>query len=278
MKFVRSPIGYIGSKYKLLEYVWELIPDTDRIVSPFFGGGSIEINLSYQKKVSIFACDICPYLIIFWKHFVNNPEQVFKGSVDLFQSHSFEELQSLHESYTSSVPDDNLNTSAIFYLFNKLAFRGCGLTHGIRKQQYDKGLKVLGKRQSMYVFDMLFRKTQIDFHCCDFSESLVGSDDLVICDPPYVSTELYQGGSSTASKHLFNHHLLNCLLKDRDNWILFYNHCPELPYVKLAYAGYYYLQLDQLSTLSNKNFINWVLFSHDVAESLLEKGFDLQKA
>lgn len=279
MKFVKSPISYIGGKGRLLEYVWGILPDTDRIISPFFGGGSIELNFAYHKKASVLSYDICPYLIVFWKHFVINPLQVFSGAIDIFQDNTFKDLQELYTDYTSRQPDNDFTAASIYYLFSKLGFRGCGLIHGIRKQQYDKGMKVLGRKQNMYSFDLLFQKSHIEFKCLDFSESLVVSDDLAICDPPYVSTEtIYQVGSSTASKHVFNHHLLNTILKDRDNWVLFYNHCPELPYVKLAYAGYYYYELKQLSPLSNKNMINLVLFSHDVSEGLLDKGFDLQKA
>lgn len=275
MKFIRSPINYVGGKYKLLKHIWDFIPNVNQIISPFFGGGTIELNLAYHKGVYVQAFDICPYLMVFWQHFIGNPIRVYDLAVDILKNNSYEQLREMHDTYTSKLPVNTVEEAAIYYLFNKAGYRGCGLTYNIRRQQVEKGQKVLGKRENISAFDV--KQKYMEFLCADFTESLANNTKLAICDPPYVSTELYQPGSNTASKHLFNHNALNEILKSRESWILFYNHCPELPYVRLAYAGYYYFSLHQKSTLSNKNFVNWILFSHDIAEELLTRGVLLER-
>ena len=54
-----SPIRYAGGKTLAVGHVVELIPDNvKKIVSPFFGGGSIEIALTKKLGMQVIGYDI----------------------------------------------------------------------------------------------------------------------------------------------------------------------------------------------------------------------------
>src|SRR3989304_291919 len=54
-----SPIRYAGGKSLAVGHVVELLPnDTKKVVSPFFGGGSIEIAISKELGLEVIGYDI----------------------------------------------------------------------------------------------------------------------------------------------------------------------------------------------------------------------------
>ena len=97
---------------------------------------------------------------------------------------------------------------------------------------------------------------------------------MAICDPPYIGADAlyFHNNDGDASKTVFDHNRLNEILKKRNNWILFYNHIPTMPYVKLAYASYRYREYESKSTIrsnkKNQNMTNLVIVSNDLADIL----------
>lgn len=50
--FVRSPLFYVGDKYKLLPQLTQLFPkEFNRIIEPFVGGGSIFLNIDAEEVI-----------------------------------------------------------------------------------------------------------------------------------------------------------------------------------------------------------------------------------
>ncbi|MCY4010725.1 MAG: DNA adenine methylase, partial [Candidatus Saccharibacteria bacterium] len=50
-----SPIRYAGGKSLAVGHIIEHLPDVKRVVSPFFGGGSIEIAMAQKLGIKIIA-------------------------------------------------------------------------------------------------------------------------------------------------------------------------------------------------------------------------------
>ncbi len=58
-----SPIRYAGGKSLAVGHVIELLPDNiKRVISPFFGGGSIEIAISKYLDLEVIGYDIFGYV------------------------------------------------------------------------------------------------------------------------------------------------------------------------------------------------------------------------
>lgn len=75
----RSPLFYVGDKYKLLPQLMEYFPsDTDRFIEPFCGGGSVFLNVQAQHYL---LNDWNPYLIRLHRFLMKsaqNPEKFWK--------------------------------------------------------------------------------------------------------------------------------------------------------------------------------------------------------
>ena len=64
-RVVVSPIRYAGGKSLAVGHVIELLPDDiTRVISPFFGGGSIEIAISKYLDLEVIGYDIFDILVI----------------------------------------------------------------------------------------------------------------------------------------------------------------------------------------------------------------------
>ena len=69
-----SPLRYAGGKSKAVGLVLENLPELKekKIVSPFFGGGSLEIVLSKELGYEVIGYDIFSFLTNFWDQLINN--------------------------------------------------------------------------------------------------------------------------------------------------------------------------------------------------------------
>ena len=74
-----STLRYVGGKSLAVGDIIELIPDdVKRVVSPFMGGGSLEIALSKEIGVEVIAYDIFDLLVNYWNQQVNHPKEIYE--------------------------------------------------------------------------------------------------------------------------------------------------------------------------------------------------------
>jgi len=74
--YPKSPLRYPGGKARAVEIILSLIPsDIKVLVSPFLGGGSVEIALAHLG-VKVLGFDIFDPLVIFWQKLLRNPDQL----------------------------------------------------------------------------------------------------------------------------------------------------------------------------------------------------------
>jgi DNA adenine methylase len=98
LSIVKSPLRYPGGKYRAIELITSLVPSgVTELVSPFFGGGSIELNCA-ANGIRVYGYDSFKPLVAFWKLLQSDPqclaEQV-KSHHPLSQE-EFDKLQKLH--------------------------------------------------------------------------------------------------------------------------------------------------------------------------------------
>ena len=75
MKYTKSPLNYVGGKYKLLKQIIPLLPDDiDTFVDLFTGGLNVGINVNAK---TIYANDKISYLVELYRVFQNtNTEEL----------------------------------------------------------------------------------------------------------------------------------------------------------------------------------------------------------
>ena len=72
-RYTKSPLRYGGGKSLAVGIIIEQFPnDIKRLISPFMGGGSVEIATAIELGIEVKAFDIFDILVNFW--------QVLKGA------------------------------------------------------------------------------------------------------------------------------------------------------------------------------------------------------
>ena len=67
-RYAKSPIRYGGGKSLAVGTIISNIPDDiKKIISPFLGGGSLEIALAQELNIEVVAYDIFDLLVNYWQ-------------------------------------------------------------------------------------------------------------------------------------------------------------------------------------------------------------------
>jgi len=191
--FVKSPLNYIGGKYKILPQIMPLFPKKiETFVDLFAGGCNVAINVDANK---IYVNDNLTYLIKTYK-------AVNKNTLDATLSHIESRIKEFHLSLTNGK-----GYNALRQTYNKeknpldlFVLVAYSFNHQIRFNSQHEYNNPFGKNRSNFNENMKknlinfitklkeknFIFTDLSFEQFDFS--LLTSNDLVYCDPPYLIT------------------------------------------------------------------------------------------
>ncbi|MBM4177477.1 DNA adenine methylase [Candidatus Gribaldobacteria bacterium] len=229
-----SPIRYAGGKSLAVGYVVELLPDNiKRIVSPFFGGGSIEIALSKKLDLEVLGFDIFDILCNYWQFQIKKPQILYEELSKLKPNKTtFEKIRLvLNDVWKKKIKLDPL-TLAVYYVYNFNLSYGPGFM-GWASQIYLNETRY--KRMLERIRD--FKPKNLKVEQADFQEVIKKyPNDFLYLDPPY-----YLGNDSKMFKGIypmrnipvhhngFPHEKLRDLLKNHQGgFILSYNNCPTI--------------------------------------------------
>ncbi|HUT22029.1 MAG TPA: Dam family site-specific DNA-(adenine-N6)-methyltransferase [Candidatus Bipolaricaulota bacterium] len=102
-KIRRSPLFYVGDKYKLMKQLENLFPkEINNFYEPFVGGGTVFLNIEAKKY---FLNDIDKHLINIQKLLIassKNPEKFFKDAEKIIHKYKFS------HSYKNDIVPDSL--------------------------------------------------------------------------------------------------------------------------------------------------------------------------
>jgi len=231
-RVVVSPIRYPGGKSLGVGYIIELLPDNiSKIVSPFFGGGSVEIACSKYLGLEVIGYDIFDILMNYWKIQIEEPEHLYKKLKELNPDReTFEKVkQILKEHWEGNIILDPLTLAAYFFFNWNLSYGPgfLGWTSDIYLKE-DKYKKMIERVRD---FDPGNLKTG----CADFREIFEKyPNDFFYCDPPYYIGEdskmfkgVYPQRNFPIYHKNFPHEELRNLIKDhKGGFIMSYNDCP----------------------------------------------------
>ena len=261
-----STIRYAGGKSLGVGYVIELLPkDVNKIISPFFGGGSIEIAMSKYLDLEVIGYDIFDILVNYWKCQINHPmelyeklkkfdptQETYNEVKNKLEDHwdkttkTFEEWKkgckrckrykniSLEEMETEWNRKNTLNEMelAIHYFFNFNLSYGPGFL-GWSSKIYLDDKKYKSMLKSVRDFDP--KNLKVD--CADFQEVFDKHPyDFFYCDPPYLigdDSKMFKGiypmRNIPIHHNGFRHDILAKMLNEhKGGFILSYNDCPTI--------------------------------------------------
>ena len=217
-KAFRSPLFYVGDKYKLYPKISEYFPKTiNRFIEPFTGGGSVFLNVNANEYL---LNDIDSNVIEihnFLERQAKNPDLFFKNVFEIIQeyklSHSYikdivpqelrdkwkktyyakfnkEGFNNLKKDYNSGKAHSTLHLYILLiYGFNRmLRFNSKG-EYNLPVGNVDFNKNTLTALNNY--FDLI-KKKNTTFHNLDFLDFLENinfqDDDFIYLDPPYLIT------------------------------------------------------------------------------------------
>lgn len=200
-KYIKSPMNYIGGKYKLLPQLINLFPDSiDTFVDLFAGSFTVTANVKANKYV----CNDINYKI------VEMVRTLCYADIDVILARIHSKIQEYGLSKTNT---DGYNRFREFYNANNnpidLFTLSCfSFNYQFRFNNQLEYNNPFGKNRSQYsavteknliAFVNAMKNRQIEFFSRDFrkiNSSYLGTNDFVYCDPPYlITTGCYNDGN-----------------------------------------------------------------------------------
>jgi DNA adenine methylase len=218
----KSPLRYPGGKTRavriLTEHIQRNYPERNIIISPFFGGGSLELSLSTSFQV--IGNDLFSPLIIFWKMVKMDPvslSQQIRVKMPVSKQDFFsyrEQLQTI---------TDPLEIATYYFIINRCSFSGSTFCGGYSAESARSRLT----SSSLDRLEKVCMKN-IELYNMDFAEFLKQHPEtdktILYADPPYyIKSYLY--GRDGDLHHTFDHEKFAEVIKKRNDWILCYNDC-----------------------------------------------------
>lgn len=235
----KSPLRYPGGKTRACKILDEIVSQHfdisafDRIISPFFGGGSFEFYLQNKYHLHIIANDKFTPLANFWRTCKTNRDELvqeLEKKIDRISKAEFLE-------YRDQIMEEpqQLEQSIMYFIINRCSFSGATLSGGF-SQEASKNRFTRSSIQK--IAQLALDDFEIENH--DFTDFLSETEpsqrDLLFLDPPYYldgGSTLY--GKSGDMHEGFPHELLFQVISVKQNWIMTYNDCK---YIRDLYKDY----------------------------------------
>jgi DNA adenine methylase len=234
-RYLGSPLRYAGGKSLAVGMITELMPSNiSKVVSPFIGGGSVEVALAKELGVEVVGYDVFDMLVNYWQHQATKGEEMYQILKDLkpTKEEYYRIKGILKEHWTKENGyDGKLDPliAAVYYYYN---------------MQLSYGPEFLGWFSSIYDNEKKYTKTiekvrdfnvpNLKVYNKPFEESIVENNgEFLYLDPPYfldgdskVFKGIYPNGNFPIFHKGFDHQLLSDLLKShKGGFILSYNDC-----------------------------------------------------
>lgn len=238
---IKSPLKWAGGKRKLIHDIEKLIPASNkrrRLIEPFVGGGSVFLNLAFEKYLLV---DSNPDLISLFSDIKNRRDDFLKAAQALFtphynQSHIYYDLR---EEFNVTPP--SLRRSVLFLYLNRHGYNGLcrynlkggyNVPFGQYKKPYFPNVEIMHFANKISNAEL----STGDFSIA-FETALPG--DIVYCDPPYTPINQTSNFTAYSGKGFSDHdqqRLVECALAAQQNGVtsIVSNH--YLPFTKKLYA------------------------------------------
>jgi len=224
---IRSPLRYPGGKSRAVEKISALIPIFEEFREPFVGGGSIFIRLKQKfPRRKFWINDKYAELATFWSGLQTNSEMVIKQIWNW--KNEFSDGQTLHRFLRENKEKfDAIETTAAFFIFNRITFSGTTEAGGFSVQAFEKRFTASSIERLVKMPDVLedVKITNLDYEQVIQSD---GENVFLFLDPPYFSatdSALY-GKNGNLHKTFDHERFAETLKKCPHRWLLTYDDSP----------------------------------------------------
>ena len=246
------PLRYAGGKSLGVGHIVEQLPDgLEKLVSPFIGGGAVEIACAKELGMQVRAYDIFDILVNYWQ------VQLSLGSALTEQLEQWQPTKAQYAEVKTRLKahwnsetfiSDPLELAAHYWFNHNLSY-GPGFL-GWMSKIYESPERYIRTLQTV----RNFRCPNLAVHAGRFEETLpVHSDDFLYCDPPYYLDQgemfrgIYPQRNFPVHHKGFNHELLRDLLHNhKGGFVLSYNDCQT---IRQWYADFRILEVQWQYTL-----------------------------
>lgn len=201
INYIKSPLNYIGGKYKLLNQILPYFPKKiNKFVDLFAGGFNIGINVNANK---IYANDINDYVIEILETLKNNStdfiinhieNRIREFGLSKENEEGFIRFRSFYNTNKNPIDLYTLICYSFNYQFRFNNDREYNNPFGRNRSQFSKELKT-----KLIRFSEELKKKNIEFVNKEFENfdfCLIDKDDFIYCDPPYlITTGSYNDGN-----------------------------------------------------------------------------------
>ena len=254
MRHIKTPLRYAGGKSKAYGFISTYIPfwpKPKRIVSPFIGGGSLEVRWANELDIEVIGYDVFDMLVNFWKVLLKQPQELAKELSKITpDDKTYKEVKDilLHLDKTQELLSGwktnsykrevmitlNKLERASFYYFNHNTSYGPGYL-GWPSSVYlqpDKWKNMISKIRS-------FECPNLKVYQESFETSIPKHpNDLLYLDPPYYLQQdsdnkmfkgIYPMRNIPVHHDSFDHEKLRDLLHNhKGSFVLSYNNCETI--------------------------------------------------
>lgn len=229
------PLRYAGGKSLAVGHVVEQLPDgLEKLVSPFFGGGSVEIAFAKELGAEVVGYDVFDILTTYWTVQLDTPDlladRISEWSPDK-RTYSLVKSR-LKDHWTGRDPIESDLELAAHYWFNHNLSYGPGFLGWMSKiyEQEDRFARLVEKVRS-------FRNPGIEVRQGSFEQTIPEHrNKFLYCDPPYfldgdsrMFKGIYPQRNFPVHHKGFDHERLRDLLHaHKGGFILSYNDCAAI--------------------------------------------------
>jgi DNA adenine methylase len=247
---IKTPIRYAGGKSKAIKQITPFVENIDKIISPFMGGGSLEVHWASMGK-EVIGYDLFDVLVNFWNVLLNNREELVEKLKKISPTNEeyskvkeilmkwdntqemLKDWKTDHYKRDEKITLDNI-TAAAYYYFNHNTsygpgYLGWGSSVYLQPKKWNDMIEKISK----------FQLPTLSVKQGSFEEVLPNhTDDFLYLDPPYylekdsdnkMFTGIYPMRNIPIHHNGFNHELLRDLLKShKGGFVLSYNNCETI--------------------------------------------------
>ena len=247
---MKTPIRYAGGKTRAIKIISPYLDNETKIVSPFMGGGSLEVNWA-KKGIEVIGYDLFDALVNFWNVLLNNREELVEKLKTISPTpqeynrikeilmtwentqEMLKEWKTNHYKRDEVITLDDV-TAAAYYYFNHNTsygpgYLGWGSSVYLKQNKWDTMVKNIDK----FIIPTLSVKQG------SFEEVLPNhTEDTLYLDPPYylekdkdnkMFTGIYPMRNIPIHHNGFDHEKLRDLLKEhKGKFVLSYNNCETI--------------------------------------------------
>ena len=229
-RYTASPLRYAGGKSLAVGYIADLLPsNVKQVVSPFIGGGSVEIAFANEMGIEVKAYDIFDILCTYWNVQLSDPISLAKELTKFTPNRkTFTDVKGRLNQYWNNDMEISQTDLASHYYFN------LNTSYGPLFLGWPSDIYLDPKRYGKMVDKVKgFKSPNLSVECMSFEQSMANhSNDFFYCDPPYYLEDgktfvgMYPNSNFPIHHKGFKHELLrDYLLIHKKGFILSYNDC-----------------------------------------------------